>query len=154
MGSARRSSAWGPAPDAWTIRPLQDGRWAADYAEPDPIPAPFTTIGWRLVHVLECKLMYDDYAFGPGTHRWDVDVSSPHTAADAITQLEVHQERLMTHLRELTDDDLMKQVLTNWGERWPAWRIAWTMIHHLDLWHGGEIGALRDYYAISANPGV
>jgi len=36
-------------------------------------------------------------------------------------------------------------VLTNWGEKWPAWRIFWAMIEH-DLHHGGEIGALRDLY--------
>jgi hypothetical protein len=43
------------------------------------------------------------------------------------------------------DDDLEREVPTNWGELWPAWRIFWTMIHH-DAHHGGEIGALRDLY--------
>src|SRR5262245_23269499 len=28
----------------WTVRQLPDGRWDADYTEPDPEPAPLTTI--------------------------------------------------------------------------------------------------------------
>lgn len=39
---------WQPVPDGWSIRPGADGRWAADYAFPDPDPAPFTTLAWRL----------------------------------------------------------------------------------------------------------
>jgi hypothetical protein len=53
--------------------------------------------------------------------------------------------RLVETARSLDDDELDRRVLTNWGDRWPAWRIFWTMIHH-DLWHGGEIGVLRDLY--------
>ena len=138
---------WEPVPNAWTVRPLADGRWATDYAQPDPIPAPFTTIGWRLVHILECKLMYDDYAFGSGVHRWDVDVSSPHTVRDALQDLDRHHASLIEHLRERPAGAWQAGVQTNWGERWPAWRIAWTLIKH-DLWHGGEIGVLRDLYAV------
>jgi hypothetical protein len=137
---------WEPVPDAWTVRRCADGRWAADYAEPDPIPAPFTTIGWKVVHVLECKLMYHEYAFGEARLRWDRDLSSPHTARDALTALDEHQARLRRSVRALPDGDLGRPVPTNWGEEWPAWRIVWTMIHH-DLWHGGEIGQLRDLYA-------
>jgi hypothetical protein len=138
---------WAPVSgEVWTIRRQADGRWVADYEEPDPIPAPFTTIGWRLVQVLECKLMYDENAFGAGRLRWDRDLSSPHSASEALTQLEAHQERLIGSVRRLSADDLDREVPTNWGELWPASRIVWTMIHH-DLWHGGEIGALRDLYA-------
>jgi uncharacterized damage-inducible protein DinB len=142
---------WAPVGgDVWTVREQADGRWMADYEEPDPIPAPFTTIGWRLVHVLECKLMYEEYAFGAGQLRWDRDLSSPHSASEALAQLDRYQERLVRSVEGLTEDDLDREVLTNWGEKWPAWRIVWTMIHH-DLWHGGEIGALRDLYLKTAH---
>ncbi len=36
---------WEPAPGAWTVHPDERGMWVADYAEPDPVPAPITTIG-------------------------------------------------------------------------------------------------------------
>lgn len=135
---------WEPAPGCWTIRQRPDGRWAADYAEPDPEPAPFTTIGWRLVHVAECKIMYHEYAFGPGRLTWP-EIDSAHTADAAIAQLEQGQALLVDDLRSLATDDLERAALTNWGETWPAWMIFETMIHH-DLHHGAEIGALRDLY--------
>lgn len=43
---------WEPVPDCWTVRQDDRGHWAADFPdEPHPVPAPFTTIAWRLVHV-------------------------------------------------------------------------------------------------------
>lgn len=138
---------WAPVDGAWTVRESERGTWAADYEEPDPDPAPITTIGWRLVHVAECKLMYHEYAFGRARLRWP-DLDSPHTAADAISALERGQELVAADLRSLDDGGLDRPVRTNWGEHWPAWRIFWTMIHH-DLWHGGEIGALRDSFRVT-----
>ena len=137
---------WEPVRDCWTVRPQSDGRWAADYAEPDPDPPPFTTIGWRLVHVAECKLMYHEYAFGPGALTWP-ELDSPHTAADAIAALEQGHALLMRDLKALQDSDLELQRLTNWGEEWPD------VAGFLDddpprLHHGGEIGALRDLYRL------
>ena len=135
---------WEPAPGCWTVRRLPDGRWAADYAEPDPDPPPLTTIGWRLVHVAECKLMYREYAFGPGKLTWD-RIDSAHTAKDAIASLEEWHRALAADVYALDDSELDELRPTNWGERWPLWRIVWTMVHH-DLHHGGEIGVLRDLY--------
>jgi DinB superfamily len=135
---------WEPAPDCWTIRQRPDGRWAADYAVPDPEPAPVTTIGWRLVHVGECKIMYHEYAFGAGKLTWP-EIDSAHDASAAIAQLEEGHALLVADLHALASDALERPVLTNWGEEWPAWRVFWTMIHH-DVHHGAEIGALRDLY--------
>jgi uncharacterized damage-inducible protein DinB len=138
---------WEPASDAWTVRKGLDGRWSADYAESDPEPAPFTTIAWRLVHVAECKIMYHEYAFGPGRLTWP-DIDSVHTAADAIAQLEEGQALLAADLAGLDDDELERPRATNWGEDWPTWKIFWTMVHH-DIHHGAEIGALRDLHRLT-----
>lgn len=138
---------WEPVPDAWTIRQGEDGRWAADYAEPDPVPPPFTTIGWRLVHVAECKIMYREYAFGLGRLTWP-EIDSAHTAGDAIAQLEEGHAALASDLAALDDDELERPRATNWGEDWPTWKIFWTMIHH-DIHHGAEIGALRDLHQLT-----
>ncbi len=145
-GLSDQEFAWEPVPGCWTVRRGATGRWSADYEEPDPIPAPFTTIGWRLVHVAECKLMYHEYAFGDGRLTWP-DLDSPHTAADAIAALDRWHAALRGDLAKLSDPDLDRPVATNWGELWPAWRILWTLIHH-DLWHGGEIGTLRDLFRL------
>jgi hypothetical protein len=135
---------WEPVPGCWTVHPNESDRWIVDYELPDPEPPPFTTIGWRLVHVATCKEMYHEYAFGPGRLTWD-ELEIPHTVADAIIRLEEGHARLRTALDSLTDADLEEMRLTNWGDAWPTWRIFWAMISH-DLHHGAEIGCLRDLY--------
>ena len=136
---------WEPVARCWTVRRRDDGRWTVDYPEPPhPDPAPFTTIGWRLVHVAECKVMYHEYAFGPAKLTFP-EIDSAHTPALAIAQLEAGHAMLAGDLETLDDAGLENEVLTNWGEKWPARKIFWTMVNH-DLHHGGEIGALRDLF--------
>jgi len=135
---------WKLVPDCWTIHQADDGSWWIDYEDPAPEPPPFTTIAWRLVHVAACKTMYHEYAFGEGRLTWD-DLVIPHTAAGAIAWLEDGHARLRAALDALTDVDLDVPRATNWGDRWPTWRILWAMINH-DAHHGAEIGTLRDLY--------
>jgi hypothetical protein len=144
---------WQPVPGCWTVHPDPSGAWVADYAEPDPDPPPFTTIAWRLVHLADCKVMYHEWAFGPRELSFP-DLAAPPTAAGALARLEQGQRSLRAALEELDDGELDAPCWTNWGERWPAWRILWTMIDH-DAHHGGEIGCLRDLYreTTGAGPG-
>jgi hypothetical protein len=134
-------------PGCWTIRPREGdaaGHWVADYAFPDPDPAPFTTLAWRVVHVADCKVMYHEYAFGPGRLTFP-DLPAPPTVDGALARLDEGQSLLRAALAGLDDAGLDRPVSTNWGERWPAWRVFWTMTHH-DSWHGAEIGCVRDLY--------
>jgi hypothetical protein len=136
---------WMPVAGCWTVRQDATGRWSADYPDPPhPVPPPFTTIAWRLAHVGECKLMYHEYAYGPGELSW-LTLDSAHNAKDATLVLERGHELLRDDLARIADADLDAQVRTNWGEMWPARQIFTTMIHH-DFQHGGEIGVLRDLY--------
>ena len=135
---------WEPVPDCWTVHLGKNGRWVEDYASPDPKPPPFTTIGWRLVHIASCKWMYHEFAFGAGKMTWD-ELDLPHTAANAINWLRDGHAQLCTALDGLNDAKLNEMRATNWGDSWPTWRIFWTMISH-DLHHGAEIGCLRDLY--------
>jgi hypothetical protein len=57
---------WEPVPECWTVRRDGSGMWVNDYEEPDPDPPPFTTIAWRLAHIADCNVMYQEYAFGAG----------------------------------------------------------------------------------------
>jgi hypothetical protein len=136
---------WEPVPGSWTVYRDERGRWDHHYEDPDPEPAPFTTIAWRLTHVAMCKVMYHEHAFGPGELTW-LTIETPGTADDALEMLDTGHALLTEDLAELDDANLERSVSTNWGEEWPAWRIFWTMIHH-DAHHGGEIGTLRDLYA-------
>ena len=42
---------WEPAPDCWTVRKGSTGFWSADWVEPEPDPAPVSTIGWTSWHI-------------------------------------------------------------------------------------------------------
>jgi hypothetical protein len=135
---------WQPIPNCWTIYRGARSRWTYHYAEPDPDPAPVTTIGWQLVHVVLCKIMYHEWAYGSAQLTWPA-LDIPYTAADAIALLEHAHAQLRGDLQGLSESQLDEPRKTNWGELWPAWRIFWTMIDH-DALHGGAIGTLRDLY--------
>jgi hypothetical protein len=139
---------WEPVPDCWTVRRGEDGKWSADYPDfPHPDPPPFTTIGWRLVHIAENKLMYHEYAYGAARLVWP-DIDSTHTARDAVRSLDDWHALLLADLEQVDQRELEALVRTNWGEEWPAWRVFWTMIEH-DVHHGAEISMLRDLYRIA-----
>jgi hypothetical protein len=108
-----------------------------------------TTIGWRLVHVALCKVIYHEWAFGPRQLDF-INIENPHDVQSSLHMVELGQALLAQDLADLTDADLERPVLTNWGEEWPAWRIFWTMIDH-DAHHGAEIGLLRDLYRARAD---
>src|SRR6266498_2573960 len=112
---------WEPVPEPWTVFRDDAGRWTYHYEEPDPRPAPFTTIGWRLVHVALCKVMYHEWAFGPRELTF-VTIDNPRDVASSLSMLERGHELLARDLAELDDASLDRRVLTNWGEEWPAWR--------------------------------
>jgi hypothetical protein len=73
------------------------------------------------------------------------DLEVPHSVSDALGVLEAGHHQLRADLAVQTETDLDSLVLTNWHERWPAWRIFWTMLNH-DALHTGTIGQLRDDY--------
>jgi hypothetical protein len=138
---------WEPVPDSWTVFKDASGTWTYQYEEPDPIPSPFTTVGWRLVHLALCKVMYHEWAFGPAELRFDT-IENPHDVASSLAMLHRGHRLLSDDLAAFADADLSRPVLTNWGERWPAWKIFWEMTSH-DAQHGAEIGVLRDMYRVT-----
>jgi uncharacterized damage-inducible protein DinB len=106
------------------------------------------TIESMVLHVAGCKIMYADYAFGPGTKQWgtpDVEGTwEPGAApmADAIAWLSGTHRTFRRHIEGLTDDGLDTPRLTNWGELRPTRWIVAAIIGH-DFYHAGEINHLR-----------
>ena len=139
--------AWEPVDGSWRVFRDTERRWTYNYEIPDPKPPPFTTIGWRLVHIALCKVMYHEWAFGHRELTWS-SIETPGDVEATIATLERGHGLLADDLASLRDDVLERRVLTNWGEHWPAWRIFTTMIDH-DRHHGAEIGVLRDLYRIA-----
>ena len=44
---------WEPADGCWSIRRRPDGTWSDEFVMPSPDPAPFTTIAWRMWHLID-----------------------------------------------------------------------------------------------------
>jgi hypothetical protein len=84
-----------------------------------------------------------------------------------LAQMDEVYDRLRGRLEGRTDDEYLWEPVpgcwsvhrdppgawvTDYAERWPAWRILWTMIDH-DAHHGAEIGCLRDLYRATSAGG-
>jgi uncharacterized damage-inducible protein DinB len=100
------------------------------------------------LHVGACKVMYDDYAFGPGSLDWDMPEVQPWPEGEApmaetVPWLEQVHVRLRAHVADLANDaELARPRRANWGEDRPTrWLVA-AMITH-DAYHAGEINHLR-----------
>ena len=100
------------------------------------------------MHVGSCKIMYDHYAFGPGSFEWGTADSEPWTEGEAprdevVAWIERAHDRLAEHVAALADDaELDRPRPTNWGELRPTRWIVAAMITH-DAYHAGEINHLR-----------
>lgn len=148
---------WEPAPDCWGVRrrssPDQHGTggWTIDFSVPVPEPAPVTTIGWRLAHVIvgvfgTRAASHFDAQFSWGTADYD---SWPYagTADDALAQLDATHAAWSSGVRSLTLEDLSRQVGPAegpWAEHSMGELVAHInreAIHHL-----AEIALLRDLY--------
>ncbi|PZG21208.1 DinB family protein [Nonomuraea aridisoli] len=146
---------WSPVPDAWSVRPRGSstapvqagvGDFTIDYAFPEPVPAAFTTIAWRLGHVIVGVLAARNAAhFGAPPASYETWQYAG-TAAGVLDQLETQLDRWLTGVRDLGEAGLRVPV----GEKEPypeapmadlVLHINRELIHHLS-----EVCLLRDLY--------
>ena len=124
------------------LRSVPEDSW---HAVPDGLARSIEAIA---IHVGACKVMYDDYAFGPGRLRFGTPEVEPWAEGAAprvevVPWLELAQAQLVEHVAALaSDDELDRPRLTNWGELRPTRWIVAAMITH-DAYHAGEINHLR-----------
>jgi hypothetical protein len=148
---------WEPVPDAWSIRPRAEARspmaagggdLVADFEFPEPVPAPVTTIAWRLGHVIVGIFGERNASHFGGppmdyfTFEWAADAKS------ALAQLDDGYARWVDGVRTLDDKGLAKPVGEAEGDfaALPysalVLHINREVIHHL-----AEVALLRDLYA-------
>jgi hypothetical protein len=143
---------WSPVPDAWSVRPRGSstepgtGDFTIDYTYPEPVPAAFTTIAWRLGHVIVGVLAARNAAhFGAPAasyQTWEYACS----AATALDQLETQLDLWLTGVRGL--DETALRIPIGAKEPFPELPMADLVLHiHRELIHHlSEICLLRDLY--------
>ncbi|MBU8815735.1 DinB family protein [Mycolicibacterium goodii] len=135
---------WQPVADCWTIH--ADG--SVDFSYPEPQPAPFTTIAWRLAHVIVGVLAVRNHSHFGGppadyqTWRYATD------ARTALDQLDDAYRNWITGVRSLREDDLQRPVGPAEGP-WADHPMGELVLHinREVIHHGAEIACIRDLYA-------
>ncbi|MHA3023615.1 DinB family protein [Mycobacterium sp. BMJ-28] len=134
---------WEPVPGCWTVR--RDG--SVDFAYPPPQPEPFTTIAWRLAHVIVGVLAMRNHSHFGGP---PADYQSWPYATDAstaLTQLDDAYARWIAGVRALTEADLARPCGPAEGPY--ADHSMAVLVLHINremIHHGAEIACIRDLY--------
>lgn len=149
---------WQPVANCWNVRRRAphsaepqpgSGPFTVDFAWPEPVPAPVTTISWRLVHII-VGVLGARIASHFGGEPYDYfSYPYPGTAREAVDELDRLYARWLDGLRAWSLDDLAVQV----GDAEPhdfreAPRLDLVLHIHRELIHHlAEIALLRDLYA-------
>ena len=137
---------WRPVPNCWTVH--LDG--SIDFEHPAPQPAPFTTIAWRLAHVIVGVLAMRNHSHFSGP---PADYQSWPYATDAATALRQLDDAYRTWIagvRTLDDRGLRKPCGPAEGP-YSDYPIS-ALVLHINremIHHGAEIACIRDLYANS-----
>lgn len=134
---------WQPVADCWTIH--ADG--SIDFSYPEPQPVPFTTIAWRLAHVIVGVLAMRNHSHFGGP---SADYQMWHYATDAGTaldQLDEAYRNWIDGVRSLRDDELQRPVGPAEGP-WAEHPMIELVLHinREVIHHGAEIACIRDLY--------
>lgn len=148
---------WEPVPGCWNVRPRDEseapvqggsGENVIEFAFPEPVPAPVTTIAWRLGHLVVGVLgaRVAGHFGGPPYDYMTHDY--PGTAAEALAQLDETYAAWQAGVRGLDEEALARPV----GEAEGPWAAEpmLTLVLHINrevIHHGAEIALLRDLYA-------
>jgi hypothetical protein len=139
---------WCPVPDCWTVH--RDG--AIDFSFPEPQPAPFTTIAWRLAHVIVGVFAMRNHShFGAPAADYDTWQYAT-DATTALRQLDEQYRIWRDGVHSMTEDDLNRPCGPAEGPYADYPMIA--LILHINreaIHHGAEIACIRDLYAHTTN---
>jgi hypothetical protein len=138
---------WEPFEGCWTVRKTDAG-FAADSAWIPPEPAPFTTLAWRITHIVD--ILQEDRTATWLRHQpaaGDGQPPVPASAAEALSALDHAYDVWRRRLAALSQEDLDRPL----GEIAGPWADHDGMafvLHILDelVHHGAEVGTVRDFY--------
>jgi hypothetical protein len=139
---------WEPVAGCWTIRAGDNADMIADWADPDPVPAPVTTIAWRCWHIaVDCLDSYSARLFG----RTGTGLTGPHwvgTAAEAQAMLAAAWSVFRSGVAAWGDEGLWTLLGPAWGPYAEHTNLELAVHAQREvIHHGAEIALLRDLYA-------
>jgi hypothetical protein len=132
-----------PVADCWTVH--RDG--GVDFAYPPPEPAPFTTIAWRMAHIIIGVFAARTHSHFGGppadymTWKYALDADT------ALQQLDDAYAGWIAGVRSLGADDLARPCGPAEGPY--ADESMTTLVLHINreaIHHGAEIACIRDLY--------
>jgi DinB superfamily len=137
---------WEPVTGCWTVH--RDG--AIDFAYPPPQPAPFTTIAWRMAHMIVGVLAIRNHSHFGGPPADYQSWSYATDAATAMRQLDDAYGRWIAGVRGLDAQGLAAPCGPREGP-YAEYPMA-ALVLHINrevIHHGAEIACLRDLYVHS-----
>jgi hypothetical protein len=148
--------AWTPVPDGWHLRPDGHGGVTMDLAHPEPVPAPFTSLSWRLYHLVGAYAMDRNALWLEVTPPPDPlvgDGSQPVDAAAAVTLLHRAEDYWLAILDAVTESTLAAPLGEKAGPYADATGADY-VLHQIDehIHHSAEIALLRDLYRATVTP--
>ncbi|MDH6244861.1 DinB family protein [Mycobacterium sp. OTB74] len=134
---------WQPVPNCWTVHP--DG--SIDFAYPPPAPEPFTTIAWRLAHVIVGVLAMRNHSHFGGP---PADYQSWPSATDADTALRQLDDAYADWIVGVRGLDAAALARPCGPAEGPYADLSMaTLVLHINrevIHHGAEIACIRDLY--------
>lgn len=148
---------WEPVEGCWSVRPRGtstapmvggSGAMTIDFGYPEPVPAPVTTIAWRLGHVIVGVFGARNAAHFSGPPCDYLTYDYPASAAEALSRLDDGYARWVAGVRGLAVDGLMRACGPAEHD-FAEFTLAELVLHiHREvLHHGAELSLLRDLFA-------
>ncbi|MFL6120444.1 DinB family protein [Actinophytocola sp.] len=139
---------WEPVGGCWSVRSVGDGTFRSDGSARPPTPPPFTTVAWRVCHLIGLLAGERNATWlgGAPAGRLDRD-GEPGTADDALRRLDDAFALFRTHLAATEAAELTATMGAVAGYYATSTRFAF-VLHELDelIHHGAEVAMLRDLY--------
>ena len=146
---------WEPVAGCWSIRRCDEARtsmaagggdWVADFEFPEPQPAPFTTIAWRLAHLRVgiFGARNASHFGGPPIDYQTVDWAGD--AKAALAQLDEQYDRWVASVSTVDETALARPIGDK--EPYPDLPVAALVLHinREAIHHASEVLVLRDLY--------
>jgi hypothetical protein len=147
---------WEPVPGMWSIRPRDEahtsmaagsGDLRIDFEYPEPVPAPVTTIAWRIGHLVVGVFGARNASHFGGPPVDYFTAEWPATAVEALTRLDDEYAAWVSGVSALDEADLARPVGPAEGQfaEYPHAGLV-LHIHREVIHHTAEILLLRDLY--------